>query len=1698
MTLVAIALVLAGVLAWRFVSALPWSVHVDATQASSSRLVLLGVHVRKNGQPLLDARRIEIDYSLRDLFPGSKHRYGIRAIDVDGATFTLTREKDGSYSIPLSGGAGAPPSGPQRANTVPIALRLRVRDSAIALRAPWSLDPVAHAVDVRKIDVDATIDSSARSQYRLTGAFMQPFEQPFFATGTIDVPREYAMNRFIAHEIPARGITDFFVNTPAFGIISGHARDVNFLLYSVGDSGMHMGGSVDVRDASIHVVGLAVPVTHLNSSVQLVDDQVFFPHVTGLAGAMPIEATGAVFNFAQPQFRVGISAHANLRVLRQLFKFMGDQDVAGPADVGVSVEGSVDSPAILASVKAANVEYRGIPFDTLDARIGYSNDVVSFLPIRASSEGARVTIRGALELGEHTRTRAAVHVDANADTLPYAGEFLGKEPLEMDALLDGNDSNFYGYGSLISRRGVDRVAVLMHAAPDGVLDVAPLEMRAGAGTLAGGYHLDRHTDRSAFWLDIRNVALHAPALRSFLHATLPDIPPLEGQIDRFAIVAGGRSGNQALIAGDADAHALTIGGVGFSRLHAAFAGTLQNAAIDPVTAAGPWGTFAGTGSLSLGGAIAARGHYAGTLEGLEPFLGGIPASGAIDGTAAIALHDGAITIQADDIALAHAQIRGVAISRATGTMAVRGGDFHIYNARATVAGGSVVAAGSYQRGIGLVATHVDAAGLRGLGLPLDGGRVDASGELRSGAPLPAFDGGVALANGRVQDYSVDGSGLVALHGDGAQLDRVVGGFNGIYAIAHGSLAGLTSGEPSYDVRAVVPAGDLGGAVSALDLPAHYTTGTFNANLSIAGVGLAPEVRGPFGIPAGSINGMYFTDGRAQIAADPNGASATGGTVSVGTTTLQFNATENRAISAIQLNAAHTNLADFDDFFDTGDTLAGNGSMRFDLISQGHRLSTNGSIDIAGLRYRSLPIGDTVASWASAHNEIGGVLDVAGPEGALHSRGVIDIAGGSDFLRVLRDSRYDLTAQMTQADLSTWIAALGYPQVVVTGRVDGTASVSGRFPRLQMRANADLKNGTIWRLPIDSAQVAVSSNTRRLTIDAAELTAPGLYARASGSLGFSPGDKLALQLYASSSDVPELVYELFRYQVPVKGDFESTLSVGGTLAKPAFEAAFDVSNAVLYGIDVPLAFGQIELRGNDVVLHNAGIQLAKGTMTVEGTLPLRLRPLGLGAANAPISFDASVNAVDPGAFDTFLGNGTKLGGTIDGTVGVAGTIGAPTITGKFTIAKGSYVSDFDRTPITNVNAAVAFNRTSGTLQNFTARLGAGTFNASGSATFAGSIFDIKAIAHGAQIDSPQFGSGSIDANVHFSHAAGAPNAMLAGSATLQSATIPFAAFIAATQNGAAVPPLPLGFDFTFAASKNVRVRGSGYGAGLDIGATGKVHLAGTLSAPSLDGRFSATSGTLTYFDRAFRVQQAHVDFDPADGVIPTLYATGITRISNPDPNTLLNPYGSTDITVTVSGPITGLRIAFTSSPPGYSNEQILAMIAPFGGLVNGVSYAPSFNQVAGVTAPATAPIPTAQTLGGTSAGLTVGQEAFNILNAQFSAGLLSPFEGALSQGLGLQNVALTLDYYGNVGISATRLLGKTVNAIYSQTFGIPQRTSFGFQLIGERSTTAQVTFFYTTGPQLLYQITSPTANRAMIGEPLTGQSGFAFTLQRHFW
>jgi autotransporter translocation and assembly factor TamB len=885
---------------------------------------------------------------------------------------------------------------------------------------------------------------------------------------------------------------------------------------------------------------------------------------------------------------------------------------------------------------------------------------------------------------------------------------------------------------------------------------------------------------------------------------------------------------------------------------------------------------------------------------------------------------------------------------------------------------------------------------------------------------------------------------------------------------------------------------------------------------ISGAGTSPIVRGTVGVPVGDINGLGFSDARATIAASRGGVSIRKAVVEVGSTRATFSAAVTTGELAFAMQSAHADLSDFNDYFNTGDTLAGKGGVAISFAHFENLTYTSGDIDIAGLRYRRFPIGDTSAKWTSVRNVARGTVSVGGEHGRLRATGSIGFAQGAQLAQSVTHSRYDIKATLSNLDLTTWLPALGFSQLPITGRVDGAAQVRGTYPHLAVTGNASLRDGTVGPLAIERAEVAAKTGPGdRIEVTHMLVDLPALQATGSGSFGLARSAPMNFHVHAVTNDLPRLVAQVSKKPFDVRGHIESTLSIGGTFGAPRFSAGVDASNLDVYGVSIPSFVGQVDLHRKSIVVRNAEVTLPQGLVTIAGSMPLQLQPFAFGPVSAPISMDLAASNLDLSPFGSLMGNATKLGGTLNGHLGVSGTVGNPRIFGQISAANGSYVSDLEVTPITQTVAQLTFNGTRATLDRVHAQLGGGTLDGSGALNFGGGLsggplgYALTMQTRGAQVSMPQFGSGTFNSALSLQRIPG-KLALLKGSAALTNTVISFNSLLALSGGppgaAAAGPPFNVGFDLDITAGRNVHVRSGGVGLfGLDISGQGHARLEGTLQHPAMSGQFNSAGGTLTLIDRAFKVQEGRVTFNPANGALPDIYAVATTTVTNPDPNTQRNPTGNTQITAKVTGTVPNVNIDLTSSPGGYTKEQLLALLLPLNSLVGPIQFTDTgvilpAGQIAGAPAPGTgAPLPNIfeRRENGT---VTIGQEAFSILNAQFTNGLLAPLETALGSTLGLSDVNLTVDYGGNLGISLRRPLAGDFYAVYGTTFGVPVRQTYGFAYQPNAFTSAQFTMFFQQGPTPLFvspgQVIS-TNSRATAGQAIQGNSGFTFLFQRLF-
>jgi hypothetical protein len=1705
-----------------------YSVQVRDLRLERGHGALIGVHVSHGGQSVLDADRIDVYYSLRDLLPGSRHRFGLHAITMDRPQITIVHNANGTYNISIpravSGGTGRPTE-----NNVPLDFTLRVRDASASLIDAYRFYKGSRMQRVDRIDIDLSVNSAVRTRYKATGFLEDSGPQPFRMAGTIDYQSGFALHHVQVRAIPIGTIGNYFINSSVAHILAGTVRgfDLHAWAFGIGPgspAAYHLSGGGYLSDGLIDVRSLDSPIAHINGPINVLDSGFSTKRATAMVGHIPIVFAGGMFDFRNPQFRLGVDGSGDLRNLGEIAHFARGLPIYGGVHIHALIEGDIGDPVLMIGYSGTQFNYGAVPIEEPRGVVALLHSKLVVLPFHGTYDGMKLHVQGMLDLGAQVTSTLALHAIGSSSRMPYLGGLVADQPVLTEALLHGTDVLFDARGYLVSLTQPQNVNGFYDINRRGVGTFGPISVRAGNGSLVAGFSLDRPNGNSAFWASVHDMRLRQPIPIALPGVNIPQLPPIDARIVE-ANVAGAGSARNVVIGGSVYLSPATIVGVPFDAIAARFAGPFAASRMSSVHADGPWGTFDGNGTFAPD-LIVARGGFTGTFEGLRMFLGGFPLQGKISGPMAIAIAQGKIYVQAQNAQLRDATMHGIPISSISGTMAYDNGILRVYSAQARAAGGTIVAAGSFATQpsnqptrLVLATTQLDAQqAMAGFGVPIAGGTLRAVGAIAPGGAVPDVDAGVTLAGARAAGYGpFSASAEVAIENDTLHMHDTIAALGQTFAHVSGSIGDLASGVPSYDVGADVPVGRIAPMAQLAGVPTYNADGSFAGSVRINGAGTSPLVRGDVSVPVGEINGLGFSDARGTIAASRGGVSIRNGFVQVGSTKAAFDATVNTSELAFAMQSHHADLTDFNDYFDTGDTLAGTGAVALSFSHFDHLTYTSGNVNVNGFRYRRFPIGDTIAHWTSLRNVAQGSVDIGGDHGLLRASGTIGFAPGVQLSQLITHSRYDIAGTLSNFDLTTWLPALGFPQLPITGRVDANARVRGAVPDLGVTGTAALENGTVGPLAIEKAQLTARTAPHdRIDVTNMAFSLPALEATGSGSFGLSGNAPIAFELHAVTDDLPRLTAQITKKHIDVKGHIESTLTLGGSFNAPRVFAGVDASDLDVYGVSIPSFVGQVQVHRRSIVVRNAEMALTHGRMTIAGSLPLQLQPFGFGPASAPISMDLSASDVDLTPFGMLLGNNTKLGGLLNGHLGISGSAGNPRMFGQVALSRATYVSALETIPITNTIAQLTFAGTRATLDRAHAQLGGGTLDASGSLNFGGGLhggplgYALALQARNAQIALPQFGSGTFTASMSLQRTPG-QLALLKGDAQLHDTVISFNSLLAlgggAPGTGApAGPPFNLGFDVGIAAGKNVHVRSGGPGLfGLDISGQGQAQLTGTLQHPVMAGQFNSAGGTLTLIDRAFRVETGRVTFNPANGALPDIYAIATTSVFNPDPNPQRNPTGSTQITAKVTGTVPNVNIDLSSSPGTYTKQQLIALLLPLNALVGQIQFTDTgvilpAGQLAGAPPPGTGgalPEIFQQRQNGT---VTIGQEAFNILNAQFATGLLAPLETALSSTLGISDVNLTVDYGGNVGVSLRRPLSPNFYAVYGTTFGVPIRQTYGFAYQPNAFTSAQFTLFVQQGPTPLFL--SPgavfsTNPRATAGQAIQGTSGFTFLFQRLF-
>jgi autotransporter translocation and assembly factor TamB len=374
--------------------------------------------------------------------------------------------------------------------------------------------------------------------------------------------------------------------------------------------------------------------------------------------------------------------------------------------------------------------------------------------------------------------------------------------------------------------------------------------------------------------------------------------------------------------------------------------------------------------------------------------------------------------------------------------------------------------------------------------------------------------------------------------------------------------------------------------------------------------------------------------------------------------------------------------------------------------------------------------------------------------------------------------YRVRAHLRDLALDEALPLIHEENLGLTGSLDADGTMRGTLRQPIGNATFQLRNGYFKRIQIENFSANVASDESGVTLKDGILVLPFLSAQGSGKYGFA-GRTIDGTLVLQNADLHTLA-KSFGLPGKLRGQASGRFTLAGTLAHPKAVADVDATNASVYDIAFDEAKLHAQYAPGEVSIGNTTLTFAGrgGSIDVTGALPVQLHPLALGPKERPVDFSIAARAVDLSALNPLTQGFATLTGRLDAQATVNGSAGNPVGKGTATIAGASAESPFQTVPMTGADAQLSFENDTIALKRLHATLGTGSIDVRGAAhvvpaaglrSYAGLQLWSRIGLHDAQVNVPNWVSGTLDGSLSFTRPGSVP--YVAGTVNVSNSTIP---------------------------------------------------------------------------------------------------------------------------------------------------------------------------------------------------------------------------------------------------------------------------------------------------------------------------------------
>lgn len=738
--------------------------------------------------------------------------------------------------------------------------------------------------------------------------------------------------------------------------------------------------------------------------------------------------------------------------------------------------------------------------------------------------------------------------------------------------------------------------------------------------------------------------------------------------------------------------------------------------------------------------------------------------------------------------------------------------------------------------------------------------VEAAGKVTGTLAEPVFDGAVTSGPGTLASLEFDRAhgplrlSRHALATSGLELREG----RGTYLVS-GTVRWTSPSSVALTVQADnIPAASL---VRSAAVPLRLA-GRLFGRLAVGGTVTRPLASGRVTLVEGSVQGQRVDEAAATFRWQAGALTLDGLRARVGDSVLTARGTVDRA-GALRLS-----------FGARGLDLRHLTALPAELVQATGRLDLEGRVEgtvadpavVAAFSARDLVLNqqpfdraDGVVRWAFGRLALEPVTLTQG-EGTYTVRGTLG----------LRPPVLDLQGEVARGSLAT-LLSLGRLRapVPLDGRLDGTVTVRGTRARPAAALEARLTRGRLGDQPIDEVDADISFRDDVVRVDRLSgRSKEGVFA-ARGQVALH-GES---QLEVGGADLDlALLRPLLRLERPMAGTLSFTAQINGRWQAPEVGLSLDVRRGSVNGLRFESLVANAFYR--DGQLHVEQALLSEGGHRVKGVGVIPLGPARGVLAERPMRFEVSLVQADLSILALLLPQVEEATGRLEGQVLLSGTPGRPAMSGGVAVRDGRIRLRGLAPPLEAVQAGISFSQDRLSLSSFTARLGEGSLEATGSVAIAhfrpDRVERLAVRARDARVEVPPYFAGSVDADLTLSGSLTGPQAppQLAGEVTVKRGDLDVLALLPPPGREAVSrgPDLRLR-DVRLVSGQDLTVHLGRMR--VELAAGDALSVGGTLRRPGVTGRLTAQRGAVTVFGRTFTLREGEARFLPQLGMRPLI-------------------------------------------------------------------------------------------------------------------------------------------------------------------------------------------------------------------------------------